>query len=248
MHALPKTIRSCQSLFDQNNMNIQGFQKLTLLDYPGKTACTVFTHGCNFRCPFCHNASLVTRKQDAQVTEDEFFAFLKKRRGVLDGVCVTGGEPLLQDDIAFFLGRIKEEGFDVKLDTNGSMPDKLSNLINSGVVDYIAMDIKTSLKNYQRVAGVDIDQSKIAESVKLIKSSTISHEFRTTAVKNLHTEDDFLSIAALISCDSSYFIQSYKDSGDVINTLCAAFSKEELEQILQNVKKLLPKASLRGIN
>ena len=144
-------------------MRIQGLQKLTLLDYPGKVACTVFTAGCNFRCPFCHNASLVTHMEENEdISEKEFFGFLEKRQGILDGVCVTGGEPLIWDDIRSFLERIKDLGYLVKLDTNGSFPGKLKQLIRANVVDYVAMDIKNSKEKYAQTIGIeDYDISNI---------------------------------------------------------------------------------------
>ena len=188
-------------------MKIPYFQKLTLLDYPSKTAATVFTHGCNFRCPFCHNASLVERPAEAEIDETEFFAFLEKRKGLLDGVCITGGEPLLQPDIADFIAEIKRMGFLVKLDTNGSFPDKLEALLTSGNVDYVAMDIKNSPEKYGETVGLATPPlDKIRASVELLKNGAIDYEFRTTAVKEFHTESDFLAIGKWLAGDSRYYI------------------------------------------
>ena len=141
-------------------MNIQGFQKLTLLDYPEKVACTVFTGGCNLLCPFCHNAGLVRTPNDSTSLEDEVLPYLSRRRGLLDGVCVTGGEPLLQPDLQDFLSRVKQMGYLVKLDTNGSMPDRLRHLLSTGLVDYVAMDVKSSPAGYARAIGCNADFSK----------------------------------------------------------------------------------------
>ena len=172
-------------------MKIQAIQKLTLLDFPGRVACTVFTVGCNLRCPFCHNASLVRGGDGNFLTEDEVFSFLGKRKGVLDGVCITGGEPLINEDIGAFTEKIRAVGYAVKLDTNGTFPDRLEALISGGLIDYIAMDIKSSPDSYDTLCGVGVDIEKIKSSVALIKSSGIPHEFRTTVVKGLHTPEDF---------------------------------------------------------
>ena len=171
-------------------MKIQGLQKLTLLDYPEKVACTVFFAGCNFRCPFCHNASLVTHiSEEPEMTEEAFFTFLKKRQGILDGVCITGGEPLLQPDIEDFIRKIKELGYAVKLDTNGSFPTKLKTLVEKGLVDYVAMDIKNSREAYGITAGVEkIYIASVEVSVAYLKEGKVPYEFRTTVVKYLHTK------------------------------------------------------------
>ena len=179
-------------------MIISGFQKLTLLDFPGPTACTVFTCGCNMRCPFCHNTPLVLGTAEEHYSEDEIFSFLKKRQGLLDGVAITGGEPLLQKDIIAFIKKIKELGYAVKLDTNGSFPERLQEIISEGLVDYIAMDIKNCKEKYSLTAGADIDFALIEKSTELIKNSGIPHEFRTTVVRELHTEEDIISIARFL--------------------------------------------------
>ena len=167
-------------------MNIQGFQNLSLLDFPGKVACTVFTGGCNLRCPFCHNAGLVNNPLESPNAEQDVLQYLSTRRGLLDGVCITGGEPLLQPDVEEFIKRIKSFGFLVKLDTNGYMPQKLKAILGTKLVDYVAMDIKSSLKNYSKATGCDIDTQNFILSVEIIKNSNIEHEFRTTAVAQLH--------------------------------------------------------------
>ncbi len=227
-------------------MNIQGYQKLSLLDYPEKTACTVFTGGCNLRCPFCHNASLVRTPFEVPSKETEVLEYLSRRRGLLDGVCVTGGEPLLQPDLAEFTAKLKSMGYLVKLDTNGTLPERLRALLATGTVDYVAMDVKNSLAGYHAAVGCETDTQKIVESIGLIQSSGITHEFRTTAVKGIHTPSDMESIARLIGPRSPYFIQGFVDSGNLLGTGCSAFSDTEREQLLSSAKKHNPLSRLRG--
>ena len=227
-------------------MKISGLQKLTLLDYPGKMACTVFTYGCNFRCHFCHNALLVTEENSDNVSKDEFFAFLRKRQGILDGVCISGGEPTLQEDLAEFISEIKGLGYSVKLDTNGTNPDLLQKLISENLIDYVAMDIKNSPKKYDATCGCKVDMDKIRKSVALIKESGINHEFRTTTVREFHTAEDFTEIADWIK-GSRYFLQHFEDSGNLIGENLSAFSKEEMAEFAENIKGTLPNIELRGV-
>ncbi|MBE5927312.1 MAG: anaerobic ribonucleoside-triphosphate reductase activating protein [Lachnospiraceae bacterium] len=229
-------------------MIIKGLQKLTLLDYPEKTACTVFTGGCNFRCPFCHNASLVTRLNSEEINEDDFFSFLKKRKNVLQGVCITGGEPTLMPDLPDFICKIKELGYLVKLDSNGYRPEILKQLVNDGLIDYIAMDIKNSESKYSLTAGVpDLNIDKIKESIDFIINSEIDYEFRTTVVKELHSPQDIEDIGLLIKNSKKYFLQSFIDSGDLINTGYSAYTKEEMQQLLEiATQKVTKNAYLRG--
>lgn len=227
-------------------MQIAGLQKLTLLDFPGKMACIVFTHGCNFRCPFCHNAPLVVDERGAAYDEEAFFAFLAKRRGILDGVVITGGEPLLRSDLAEFIQRIRAAGYLVKLDTNGSFPDRLAALIEKGLLDYIAMDVKTTLGEYDHVCGVRVDVEKIKESIRLICASGVPHEFRTTVVKGLHTKEDVVSVAKMLSGEP-YYLQGFVDSGHLIGEGCAAFTKEEMHEIHDAAKAVSDTCFLRGI-
>ncbi len=201
-------------------MVINGIQKLTLLDFPERVACTLFTAGCNLRCPFCHNASLVTDIGDALDT-DEILAMLEKRRGLLDGVCITGGEPTLQPDLADFIARIKAMGYAVKLDTNGTHPDRLAALLDAGLVDYVAMDIKNSREKYPLTVGVErFDPAVIDESIALTRESGVAHEFRTTVVRELHTVEDIVAIAQWVSdngaVDERLYLQQFVDSGDLI--------------------------------
>ncbi len=229
-------------------MLIEGLQKTTLLDYPGCVACTMFSHGCNLRCPFCHNASLVVRKPSNIINIEEITEFLKKRKGILDGICLTGGEPLLQKDAIDFIRYLKEFGYKLKLDTNGFYPDKLKSVIEDGLVDYVAMDIKSSRENYAKAVGIpDIDVSPVEESVRLIMSSGIDYEFRTTAVKGLHLVSDFEKIGVWIKGAKRYFIQQFIDSGDIISEGLSAFTKEETEKLLAAVSENVKTASIRGL-
>lgn len=229
-------------------MVIQGLQKLTLLDYPGQVACTVFTAGCNFRCPFCHNASLVIDTyHNENIPEGEVFAFLKKRQGILDGVCVSGGEPLIQHGIIKFLERIKELGYAVKLDTNGSFPDKLERAVEEGLVDYVAMDIKNSRENYGRTVGiVDYDIQNIQKSVNFLLSDRVPYEFRTTVVREFHQRSDFEAIAKWIRGAQRYYLQQFVDSGDLIRGGLHGYNRDIMEQALAIVKKSVMLAEIRG--
>lgn len=227
-------------------MNIQGYQKLTLLDFPGKTACTVFTGGCNLRCPFCHNAGLVRTPMAEQNAYDEVMEYLRKRRGVLDGVCVTGGEPLLQPDLADFLREIRALGYAVKLDTNGSLPDRLADLLSEGLVDYVAMDIKSSPNGYAAATGSVTDPAVYARSVCILQESGIPHEFRTTAVGGLHTPEDFVRIGQWLGDVPAYYIQRFVDSGQLLGEGFHPFSLEEMEHLLAAVREFIPAAQLRG--
>lgn len=196
------------------HMLIGGFQKLTLIDYPGKVATVVFTIGCNFRCSFCHNPELISPSLEmvkiGQENEEAFFAFLKKRRGLLDGVCVTGGEPTVQRDLIPFLGRVKKMGFLVKLDTNGLRPEALREVLQQKLVDYIAMDVKHAPKKYALAMGAEIDMEKIKESVEIIKKSGLPYEFRTTVVPGIHTEGDFEAIGKWIRGAKRYYLQPFR--------------------------------------
>lgn len=227
-------------------MNIQGFQKMTLLDFPGRVACTVFTGGCNLRCPFCHNGGLVRTPMEHGNMTDAVLDYLSRRRGILDGVCLTGGEPLLQPDLEDFLFRLHEMGFLVKLDTNGALPKRLSRVLDAGLVDYVAMDVKSSPEGYGRATGSDISPEVFAESMDLIRGSGIPYEFRTTAVKGIHEVNDFCEIGKWLRAEDPYFIQTFVDSGNLLGSGCSAFDEEEMQTILLAVKPYLPRAELRG--
>ena len=230
-------------------MNIQGFNKLTLLDYPGLTACTVFTGGCDLRCPFCHNSPLVL---DPRGTEGysvyEVLAYLRKRKGILDGIAVSGGEPLLQPDLEDFLRRVRDIGdYKIKLDTNGTNPTMVQNLINKGLVDYIAMDVKNSPEKYATTTGLaSISLDNILESVRIIKSSGIAHEFRTTIIKEFHTENDLKRIADIVDGCDGYFLQQYVDRDSCISHGFTPIDKTTAENWLNHFNGKAKRTSLRG--
>ena len=228
-------------------MNIAGLQKLTLLDFPGYTACTLFTSGCNFRCPFCHNSDLL-KAQENIISESEFFNFLSTRKGKLDGVCISGGEPLLQPDLPSFIKKIRELGFLVKLDTNGSNFEKLKDILQSNLVDYVAMDIKNIPEKYNLSCGASVDIENIKNSVELIKNSGIRHEFRTTVVKELNDKQDFKAIATWLKGCDGYYLQCYRESERVLNPVYSAYTENEMKEILNLIKQNgLEKVYLRGI-
>ena len=230
-------------------MNISGIQKLTLLDFPGKLACTVFTSGCNFRCPFCHNASLVLPGMSDHIDEQEVFSFLKKREGILEGVCITGGEPCLQPDLETFIRKVRDIGFAVKLDTNGSFPEKLSSLLEKGLLDYVEMDIKTSKERYPEVCGVQNERlfENVQKSVEILKSSSVPHEFRTTTARELQTKEDFEKIGRWLSGEKRYFIQQYEASGELVGDEMTPYEKEELTEFAKVMKNFVENVEIRGI-
>ena len=227
---------------------IKGLQKLTLLDFPGVVAATVFLGGCNIRCPFCHNASLVIpEKYGETIPDGEFFEFLESRKGRLQGVCVSGGEPTLYPRLSEFLGRIKEMGYLVKLDTNGTRPEVLSELIDRGLVDYVAMDIKNSPLRYGETVGIpDFDPTPIAERAAILMNGKTDFEFRTTVSRELHTERDIENIGKWLAGDEKFFLQTFKDSGDLIADGYSGYSAEEMEHLTTLLKKYIPKAEKRG--
>ncbi len=231
-------------------MFLAGIQKLTLLDYPGKVACTVFTAGCDLRCHFCHNASLALPERPKDSMElDDLLAFLKKRRGVLDGVAVTGGEPLMHPGIAGVLGKIKDLGYSVKLDTNGTFPARLREIVDAGLVDRVAMDIKAAPENYGKLVGIPgFEIAPIRESADYLMHCGVDYEFRTTAVKGLHTVDDFGGIAQWIAGAKEYYIQEFKDSGDLIaGQGLEGFTEQEMHELAELVRPLVPSVRVRGI-
>jgi len=228
-------------------MNIQGLQKMTLLDYPGRVACTVFLGGCDFRCPFCHNFELVAGPLPAAVDEEELFAFLKKRQGLLDGVAITGGEPCLRKDLPEFIERIRALGYPVKLDTNGNHPDMLARLLDAGLVDYVAMDIKNSPLKYARTVGLrSIDLQAISESIALLMRGSIECEFRTTVVHELHDDGDFEEIGRWIEGAKRYFLQPFADRDTVPDRTLSAPSAADLERYRAISSRYVRNVEIRG--
>jgi len=230
-------------------VKIYGLNKTTLLDYPGHVAATVFTGGCNFRCPYCHNSSLVTGVGAAEVMpEEELFCFLDRRRGVLEGVCITGGEPALHKDLGNFIRKIKEMGYLVKLDTNGYQPGVLWNLLEEGILDYIAMDVKGSRKRYGEASGIaNMNLSRVEESIGMIRDSKIEYEFRTTVVKGLHTEEDMEDIGKWIAGCRAYYLQSYRENENVLMPGYDSFDREEMEKFVEIARKYIDNAAIRGV-
>lgn len=235
---------------ENTKMLISGLQKLTLLDYPGRVACTVFTGGCNFRCPFCHNSSLVLPERLAHDTDEEqVLAFLKKRQGTLDGVAVTGGEPLLHKDIDVFLQKVHELGYKIKLDTNGSFPDRLADIVERGLVDRVAMDIKNAPGLYAATVGVPaLDLEAIERSKNYLLAGHIDYEFRTTVVRGLHTAESVREAAKWIAGAKEYYLQQFKDSGDVLRLEgLSAYDEKEMHTLADAAAEYVPAVQVRGI-
>ena len=230
-------------------MLLKGLEKLTLIDYPGNMACTVFVFGCNFRCGFCHNPELVIDDGREIIKQEDFFNFLKERKEFLEGVCITGGEPTLYDELPDFIRKIKEMGYLVKLDTNGTNPDMLEKLIKEKLIDYIAMDVKAPIEKYEKIANAEVDKKKIKKSVEIIKNSGLDYEFRTTATPDL-IQDDFLKIAEWLKGSKNYYIQQFRP----IKTLDKAFEKrepipdEKILEIFNKIKSFFNHCDVRGIN
>jgi len=232
-------------------MNISGFQKLTLLDYPGKTASIIFTRDCNLRCPFCHNASLALSRAEEVYDENEVLSYLDKRKKLLDGVTVTGGEPLMHEELPDLLRKIRALGYAVKLDTNGTYPDRLRALLDEGLLDYVAMDIKNSEERYPMTVGLSgfSLMPRVKESIAILLSSKIPYEFRTTVVKGLHDEASILGACELIRGASAYYLQRFTDSGDLISPEgLSAFSPDEMRALLKAARRLIPTCALRGVD
>ena len=227
-----------------------GIQKLTLLDFPGYVACTLFTKGCNMRCPFCHNSLLVTRAQEQKTYKnEEILAFLKKRVGVLDGIAITGGEPTLMPGLREFIIDAQALGYKIKLDTNGTRPDVLKSLVAEGLLDYVAMDIKNCRDKYGATVGFgdDYDISPIQESIDFLMRSEIDFEFRTTVSRTFHSENDIVELARWIAGNEKYFLQQFKDSGDLIGEGIEGYSDGEMRALLDKMRPFVPNAQLRGL-
>ncbi len=233
-------------------MTIGGIQKMTLLDYPGKVACIVFTAGCNYRCPFCHNSQLVINPE-IRMEEQEFFGYLDKRKNMLEGVCITGGEPLIHQDIEDFIKKIRQRELSIKLDTNGSSPDYLKLLCGQGLIDYVAMDIKNSPNKYSRTCGVKVDMDKITESIDYLIHGRVDYEFRTTVMNELHTCEDIRRIGELINGGKRHYIQPYKATDSVIAIMekgeadpFTSPSASQLESYRMIMSEYVTQAEIRG--
>lgn len=219
-------------------MKFAGFQKLTLLDYPEKTACTAFTAGCNFRCPFCHNSEIAFSTSGIQneFSAEEIIDYLVGRKGKIDGICITGGEPLLNGEIEEFADRVHKLGFSVKIDTNGSMYERLERMIKNGLCDYVAMDIKNIPEKYALSAGCMVDVENVKKSVEFLKQGLVDYEFRTTVVKELNAKEDFEKIGEWLKGGKKYFLQKFKDSDYVPVHDFSAYSDDEMREIASTVK------------
>jgi pyruvate formate lyase activating enzyme len=230
-------------------MKIHGLQKMTLLDFPGRVACTVFTGACDFRCPFCHNFELVDGSAPALMEEEELLAFLKKRQGLLDGVAVTGGEPCLHRGLPDLLSRIRDLGYAIKLDTNGNHPEVLGQILDRGLADYVAMDIKNRPDKYAATIGLpSFDLTGIRESISLLTEGPADYEFRTTVVREFHEAEDFEEIGSMIRGAKAYFLQCFTDRDTVPRGDLHAPSKKELETYAAIVSKYVEKVSIRGVD
>lgn len=230
-------------------MHFCGMNKTTLLDYPGHVAATLFTGGCNMRCPFCQNSVLVLAPQkQPEISEQDVLAFLRRRRGILEGVCITGGEPTLQNDLEDFIRRVREMDYLIKLDTNGYRPRILRHLLEEELLDYVAMDIKASKERYGIACGLaEVELNRIEESVELLKTSSIPYEFRTTVVKGIHSPEEFTAIGRWLQGSRAYYLQSFRDSGQVMQPGFAEFERAELEEMRERAAQYVPRTELRGL-
>jgi len=232
-------------------MKIGGLQKVTLVDYPGKIACTVFLSGCNFKCPFCYSKELVLLeeiKKQPEIKKEKLFSFLKQRKGMIDACVICGGEPTINNDLKDFIKEIKELGFLVKIDTNGYLPEKLKELIDEKLIDYIAMDIKSCFKDYSKATGVDVDISKIKKSIELIKNSGIDYEFRTTIVPGIHTKENIIEMANDLGKAKKYFLQTFHNKKETINpdfNKLKPFPEEELKEVIKEIHSLFDICKIR---
>ena len=231
-------------------MKICGLNKTTMLDYPGRLAATVFLGGCNFCCPFCHNGPLVIAPEKAgSISEQEILKFLEKRRGILEGVCITGGEPTIYKELPRFLLSVRKLGYQIKLDTNGTNPGMVKKLEREGLIDMVAMDIKAAPDNYIRAAGVqNPSMEAVFETADYLLHGQLDYEFRTTAVKGIHTREDFMQIGKWIKGAKAYFLQSYRESQEVLCPGFESFTREELLGFLRILQAEIPNAAIRGVD
>lgn len=228
---------------------IGGLEKVSLLDYPGKVSTILFTYGCNLKCSFCHNPELVIHPLDSdiEIKEEELFHYLKGRKGLIDAVVITGGEPLIWKDIGLLIERIRGMGFLIKLDTNGFFPKELKQLLKKGLLDYIAMDVKWSKDDYTKFSGDKKAVEKVKKSIEIIMNSGIDYEFRTTFVKGIHTIEDGEKITSMIKGAKKYYIQNFRSGKTIDKTLDSSnsFTVEELKNILRGAKKHVKNSYIR---
>ncbi|MFR3767217.1 MAG: anaerobic ribonucleoside-triphosphate reductase activating protein [Blautia sp.] len=231
-------------------MKIYGLNKTTLLDYPGKVAATIFLGGCNFRCPFCQNSSLVLNPSaQPEIPVKEVLSFLKKRKGILDGVCITGGEPTLSPDLPELLQEIRTLGYPIKLDTNGTHPALLKTLTEQNMIQMTAVDIKACPDNYPALCGlVHPELDAVKETVEFLKNGTLDYEFRTTVIRELHSEKDFIEIGQWLTGAKAYYLQAYRDSEEVLQPGFSSYTRKELEHFREILKRTIPLVELRGID
>ncbi|MFQ6817415.1 MAG: anaerobic ribonucleoside-triphosphate reductase activating protein [Blautia sp.] len=231
-------------------MKIYGLNKTTLLDYPGRVAATIFLGGCNFRCPFCQNSGLVLHpSQQPEIAVEEVLSFLKKRQGILEGVCITGGEPTLSADLEDLIRDIRALGYPVKLDTNGTHPEVLISLAEKGLIQKAAVDIKACPENYGTLCGLSRpDLAPVMETVDYLLHGSLDYEFRTTAVKELHTEEDFIKIGQWLKGARAYYLQAYRDSEEVLQPGFSSFSAEELLHFRNILKETIDLVEIRGVD
>ena len=230
-------------------MIIDGFSKLTLLDYPENVACIIWTRGCNFRCPFCQNSELIRMtKNEGNIKEEEVLSYLEKRKGILDGIVISGGEPTIQKGLYEFIKKVKTIGLKVKLDTNGFNPKVLKKLIDDSLLDYVAVDIKNDLDHYDKICGLNkITLDNLLETIKILENSHILYEFRTTVMRNYHNEQRIENILSLIGKNTNYYLQNFKDSEYVLDKTLESFSNDELMHIYNDLKLKYPNIGIRGI-
>lgn len=230
-------------------MIIDGFSKLTLLDYPENVACIIWTRGCNFRCPFCQNSELIRMtKNEGNIKEEDVLSYLEKRKGILDGIVISGGEPTMQKGLYEFIKKVKTIGLKVKLDTNGFNPKVLKKLIDDNLLDYVAVDIKNDLDHYDKICGLNkITLDNLLETIKILENSHILYEFRTTVMKNYHNEQRIENILSLIGKNANYYLQNFKDSEYVLDKTLESFSNDELMHIYNDLKLKYPNIGIRGI-
>lgn len=222
-----------------------GFQKLTVLDFPEHVSCIVFTKGCNFRCPFCHNGTLAKGTVEESYAEEEILSYLEKRKNLLDGVVITGGEPLMHKDIKDFCVKVKKMGYDIKLDTNGAYPEKLIELVTEGLVDYVAMDVKNSFEKYELTTGAKVNLEDIKKSISFLLEGRVLYEFRTTVVSQFHTPQDIVEISKNILGAKKYFLQNFLDSGNVLVENLTPVTQEKLDEMAVLAREYLPCTLIR---